>query len=46
KRTVLREALTLAAHGALHLLGHDDADPRARARMFRLQDALVAEVRA
>lgn len=46
KRPVLREALTLAAHGALHLLGHDDAAPRARARMFRLQDALVAEVGA
>ena len=41
--TVLREALTLAAHGVLHLLGHDDARARDRARMFRLQDELVDE---
>jgi probable rRNA maturation factor len=38
----LREALTLAAHGALHLLGHDDHAPRAKARMFRAQDRVVA----
>lgn len=38
----LREALTLAAHGALHLLGHDDHDPRAKARMFRRQDEVLA----
>lgn len=43
---VLREALTLTAHGTLHLLGHDDEDPRAKARMFRLQDAIVAELGA
>ncbi|MBI4371643.1 MAG: rRNA maturation RNase YbeY [Elusimicrobia bacterium] len=40
--SVLREALILAAHGALHLLGHDDAAPRAQARMFRLQDEILA----
>lgn len=39
-----RELLTLVAHGTLHLLGHDDAAPRARARMFRLQDRVVAAV--
>jgi len=39
---VLREALTLAAHGALHLLGHDDHAPRAKARMFRRQDDVLA----
>jgi probable rRNA maturation factor len=39
---VLREALTLVAHGSLHLLGHDDAAPRGRARMFRRQDEILA----
>lgn len=39
---VLSEALTLAAHGALHLLGHDDRTPRAKARMFRVQDRILA----
>lgn len=43
---VLREALTLAAHGALHLLGHDDRDPRAKARMFRVQDRILAALGA
>ena len=38
---VLREALTLVAHGALHLLGHDDHDPRRKALMFRRQDELA-----
>jgi probable rRNA maturation factor len=38
----LHEALTLAAHGALHLLGHDDHAPRAKARMFRRQDEVLA----
>lgn len=42
----LREALTLAAHGALHLLGHDDRAPRAKARMFRRQDEVLAGLRA
>jgi rRNA maturation RNase YbeY len=40
---VLREALTLVAHGTLHLLGHDDHDPRAKSRMFRRQDELAAK---
>lgn len=43
---VLREALTLVAHGALHLLGHDDDVPHRRARMFRRQDQIVADLRA
>ena len=42
----LHEALTLAAHGALHLLGHDDHTPRAKARMFRRQDEVLAALRA
>ncbi len=40
------EAATLAAHGALHLLGHDDSKPRAKARMFKIQDRIVASLRA
>lgn len=43
---VLREVLTLAAHGALHLLGHDDHAPRAKARMFKLQDRILADLKA
>jgi len=39
---VLHEALTLAVHGALHLLGHDDSTPRRKALMFRRQDELLA----
>lgn len=44
--SVLREALTLAAHGALHLLGHDDHAPRAKARMFKVQDRVLAGLKA
>ena len=40
------EAATLATHGALHLLGHDDSTPRAKARMFKIQDRIVAALRA
>jgi rRNA maturation RNase YbeY len=40
------EAATLAAHGALHLLGHDDSKPRAKAKMFKIQDKIVASLRA
>jgi len=43
---VLREVLTLAVHGALHLLGHDDASPRAKARMFRRQDEILERLKA
>jgi probable rRNA maturation factor len=44
--SVLREALTLAAHGALHLAGHDDTSPGPKARMFKAQDRILAELRA
>jgi len=44
--SVLREALTLAAHGALHLLGHEDSAPKDKARMFKAQDAVLARVEA
>lgn len=40
--SVLREALTLAAHGALHLAGHDDHAPADKARMFQAQDRILA----
>lgn len=40
------EAATLAAHGALHLLGHDDHRPAAKARMFKAQDRIIASLRA
>ena len=42
----LHELLTLAVHGALHLIGHDDHAPRAKARMFRRQDEVLAALRA
>lgn len=41
---VLDEVLTLAIHGALHLLGHDDHTKAGRARMFALQDKVLAKV--
>ena len=39
---VLTEVLTLCAHGALHLLGHEDHSPRKKARMFKVQDRVLA----
>jgi probable rRNA maturation factor len=39
------EAATLVAHGALHLNGHDDHRPAAKARMFKVQDKIVASLR-
>lgn len=44
--SVALEAATLAAHGALHLLGHDDHGPAAKARMFKIQDRIVAALNA
>jgi rRNA maturation RNase YbeY len=44
--SVLREALTLTAHGALHLRGLDDATRAQRARMFRLQDRVLEDLGA
>jgi probable rRNA maturation factor len=40
------EAVTLAVHGTLHLVGYDDGKPADKARMFKRQDALVAALRA
>jgi probable rRNA maturation factor len=38
---VLDEVLTLAVHGTLHLLGWDDATPRAKKAMFARQDKIL-----
>jgi probable rRNA maturation factor len=39
-----KELVTLVAHGALHLLGHDDMAPAAKKRMFKAQDRLVDRI--
>lgn len=39
----LAEALFYAAHGTLHLLGHDDATPEERAAMHALQTRYLNE---
>jgi len=41
---VLREAALYVIHGLLHLNGHDDADPPARARMHAAQDRILEAV--
>jgi probable rRNA maturation factor len=33
-----------AVHGALHLLGHDDATPRMAARMYRAEESVLREL--
>jgi len=41
KHSLLKEVLTLAVHGCLHLLGYDDRRPRDKAAMFQRQDAVL-----
>ncbi|MBI5596284.1 MAG: rRNA maturation RNase YbeY [Elusimicrobia bacterium] len=41
---LLKEAVTLAVHGTLHLVGYDDHAPADKRRMFKRQDRLVAGV--
>lgn len=41
---LLTEAVTLAVHGTLHLVGYDDHAPADKARMFKRQDRLVKAV--
>ncbi len=41
KHSVLREVLTLAVHGTLHLLGYDDHTLRERRTMFKRQDQIL-----
>lgn len=45
--SVAEELVRLAVHGTLHVLGHDhpDDEERERSSMFRLQEALVREIR-
>ncbi len=42
--SVLKETLTLALHGCLHLAGYDDSTPGKKTRMFKRQDALLARI--
>jgi probable rRNA maturation factor len=46
RHSVLREVLTLAIHGTLHLLGYRDDTPLRKSAMFRKQDALLGNIRA
>ncbi len=39
--SLLEELLTLAVHGALHLIGYDDRKPAEKKRMFARQGAIV-----
>ena len=39
-----RELAMLAAHGVLHLLGYDHAEPEEERRMFGKTDAILAEI--
>ncbi|MBU3699653.1 MAG: rRNA maturation RNase YbeY [Candidatus Kapabacteria bacterium] len=39
---VVNELARLAVHGALHLLGYDDADPADRQTMHTLEDKFIA----
>ena len=41
---VVREHLLYVVHGALHLCGHDDHEPRERARMRRAERAVLAKL--
>lgn len=43
---VRQELQLLLTHGLLHLVGHDHAEPEEHARMFALQDDLLAGWRA
>lgn len=38
------EVALYAVHGALHLLGYDDHDPRRAARMHRMEDEILQSV--
>jgi len=40
----LKELLTLAVHGALHLVGFDDHKPAAKKKMFKRQDQIVSRL--
>lgn len=40
----LKELLTLAIHGTLHLLGFDDHSPAKKKKMFAKQDAVLRKL--
>lgn len=42
--TLPNELVRLSAHGALHAIGYDDLRPRLRAKMWKRQESIVAEV--
>ncbi len=44
KRPTAHELALYVVHGVLHLLGHDDLDPRDRAAMWAEQHRVLAEV--
>jgi probable rRNA maturation factor len=44
--TIAVESATLVVHGALHLVGHDDLRPAAKARMFKVQARIVSALHA
>jgi probable rRNA maturation factor len=43
---IVREHLLYVVHGALHLCGHDDHEPRERARMRRAERVVLARLAA
>ncbi|MFM7298792.1 MAG: rRNA maturation RNase YbeY [Planctomycetota bacterium] len=43
---LVREHLLYVVHGALHLCGHDDHEPRERARMRRAERTVLAQLAA
>ena len=43
-RPVERELALLVVHGALHLVGHDHAEPGETARMQALEQAALSEI--
>lgn len=44
KHSLLKELLTLIAHGVLHLQGYDDHAPKDKKRMFARQERVVAAI--
>ncbi|MGB2578438.1 putative rRNA maturation factor [Elusimicrobium simillimum] len=42
KQSILKELLTYAVHGALHLAGMDDATPKLRAQMDAKTERIIA----
>lgn len=45
KQSLEREISLYLIHGLLHLLGYDDTEPLARARMFRRQEEILKQIK-